>query len=134
MLNRAEDAIIALHLEIGEAMKRGASDAELEPSRKKVSVAQMYWDYVAANNGMGFHAPQECARVLAKSIDIAQQGRLLVAQVRARRGQIDSVKLPDISSKLKAQAFIKPYVDMQKSKEPHNNLKPADAYKKVSKN
>ncbi len=134
MLNRAEDALTALHLEIGDAMKRGASDAELEPSRKKVSVAQMYWDYVAANNGMGFHAPQECARVLAKSVDIAQQGRLLIAQVRARRGQIDSVKQPDISSKLKAQAFIKPYVDMQKSKEPHNNLKPTDAYKKVSKN
>ncbi len=31
---------------------------------------------------MGFHAPQEAARILAEAIDYAQQGRLAVAQLR----------------------------------------------------
>ena len=33
-------------------------------------------DYVAAENSMGFHAPQEAARILGESIDLARQGQL----------------------------------------------------------
>ncbi|HEY6880691.1 MAG TPA: ammonia-forming cytochrome c nitrite reductase subunit c552 [Polyangiales bacterium] len=32
---------------------------------------------MAAENSMGFHAPQEAARVLAEAIDYARQGQLL---------------------------------------------------------
>ena len=38
--------------------------------------AQWRLDFVAAENSMGFHAPQETARVLAESIDYARQGQL----------------------------------------------------------
>lgn len=113
MLAMAEEAITKLHLEIGDAMKRGATDAELDKSRKLVSAAQMYWDYVAANNGMGFHAPQECARVLSKSVNFAQEGRIEINRVRAKHGAIDASGLPDIKTKELASAYIKPFVDAQ---------------------
>lgn len=115
LLGRAEDAIVPAHLEIGEAMKRGATDAELEKPRDLLSRAQMYWDYVAANNGMGFHAPQECARVLAKAIDLGSQSRLETTRVLAKYGALGPVLKPDISSVAKAQAYIKPFVTAQKA-------------------
>ena len=42
--------------------------------------AQWRLDFVAAENSMGFHAPQEMARILAESIDLSRQ-----AQVKATR-------------------------------------------------
>ncbi len=117
MQNNAERSITTLHLEIRDAMDRGATDAELAPSRDLVRRAQMYWDYVAANNGMGFHAPQECARVLNRALELATEGRLAINRVRAAKGAIEPVAMPDISTKEKAQAFIKPFVDAQKAAE-----------------
>ncbi|HEY3265842.1 MAG TPA: ammonia-forming cytochrome c nitrite reductase subunit c552 [Armatimonadota bacterium] len=115
MLDEAEDTIAPAHLEIGEAMRRGAADAELEKPRDLVSRAQMYWDYVAANNGMGFHAPQECARVLAKAIFLGNQSRLETTRVLARHGALGPVTLPDLSTVQKAQAYIQPFVTAQKA-------------------
>ncbi|HRF60363.1 MAG TPA: ammonia-forming cytochrome c nitrite reductase subunit c552 [Fimbriimonadaceae bacterium] len=117
LLTRAEKAITAAHLEIGDAMKRGATDAQLEGVRKSISKAQMDWDYVAANNGMGFHAPQECARILGKAIDGAQETRIQVAMIRAQLGAPEPLTLPDVGTKEKAQAFIKPFVAAQKAAE-----------------
>jgi len=116
MLAAVEEAITKLHLEIGDAIKIGATDAELENVRGIVSKAQMYWDYVAANNGMGFHAPQECARILNKALKFAAEGRLEIQLLRAKKGILDPVKTPDISTKELAQGFIKPFVDAQKAK------------------
>jgi nitrite reductase (cytochrome c-552) len=73
----------------------------------------MHWDYVAASNGMGFHAPQECARILGKSVDLAQQSRLETTRVLARYGTLGPVETPDISTVEKAQAYIKPFVSAQ---------------------
>lgn len=117
LLDRAQAALTFAHLEIGDAAKLGASDTELEGVRKQVSNAQMYWDYVAANNGMGFHAPQELARVLGKAIDMAQDCRQNVARIRNKHGAPDPLPAPDLGDKAKAQAFIKPFVDAQKAKE-----------------
>jgi len=113
MLKRAEESIALLHLEIADAMKLGATDDELKKPRDLVKRAQMYWDYVSANNGMGFHAPQECARVLNRSLDLSTQGRLENYMVRARHGATGPIQVPDFSSKEKAQAYIKPFVDAQ---------------------
>ncbi|MBS1709940.1 MAG: ammonia-forming cytochrome c nitrite reductase subunit c552 [Armatimonadetes bacterium] len=111
MLNRAQRVLTSAHLEIGDAMKLGATDEELLPVRKLVSKAQMYWDYIAASNGMGFHAPQESARVLGKALDIAQECRLKTQALRMKHGATGDVEQPDISSKAKAQAYIKPFVE-----------------------
>lgn len=115
MLERAEKAITTLHLEIGDAKKLGASDNELANVRTLVSKAQMYWDYVAANNGMGFHAPQECARVLDKALGFASDGLVEIARIRAKKGAFEPATVPDVASKEKAQAYIKPFVDAAKA-------------------
>jgi nitrite reductase (cytochrome c-552) len=36
----------------------------------------MRWDFVTSENSMGFHSPQEAARVLAEAIDLARQAEL----------------------------------------------------------
>lgn len=82
LLDRAEIALAAAHKEVGAAKKAGASDEQLKTARTLLRRAQLRWDYIAAGNGMGFHAPQESARVLASSIDLAQQARISVAKYR----------------------------------------------------
>jgi nitrite reductase (cytochrome c-552) len=111
MLDRAQRALTRAHLEIGDAMRLGAGDEDLLEVRKLVSRAQMYWDYIAASNGMGFHAPQESARVLGKALDIAQECRLKTQAIRMRHGATSEIVMPDISSKEKAQGFIRPFVE-----------------------
>ena len=46
---------------------------EAELQRK----AQFRLDFIYAENSMGFHAPQETARILAGAIDYARQGQLI---------------------------------------------------------
>jgi nitrite reductase (cytochrome c-552) len=43
--------------------------------------AQWRLDLVAAENSMGFHAPQEMARILAESIDLSRQAELKAVRV-----------------------------------------------------
>ena len=124
LLDRTERVITAGHFEIGDAAKLGAKDSELENVRKQISRAQMYWDYIAASNGMGFHAPQESARILGKALDIAQECRLETQQIRAKFGATAPLVLPDISTKAKAQAFIKPIVDAFNAKAAAPVIKP----------
>ncbi len=44
--------------------------------------AQWRLDMVAAENSMGFHAPQEMARILAESIDLSRQAQVKAGEVR----------------------------------------------------
>ena len=47
--------------------------------------AQWRLDFVAAENSMGFHAPQEMARILRETIDYARQGQLEAARAAQKR-------------------------------------------------
>jgi nitrite reductase (cytochrome c-552) len=107
----AEAALSKAHFDIAACIQAGANDEELKPLRDKVRLSQMYWDYVAANNGMGFHAPQECQRVLAKSADLAQEARVLAVRLLAIKGRTEAVNYPDFGSRAKAQAVIKSFID-----------------------
>jgi nitrite reductase (cytochrome c-552) len=107
----AETMLSKAHLDIAAAQQAGANDEELADVRKLVRQAQLRWDYVAANNGMGFHSPQECMRILESSVDLAGQCRIQCAQILAKHGVTDPIKYPDISSKEKAQAVIKQFID-----------------------
>ena len=75
LLQRAALANTDMLDAIAAAMKAGASDVDLERARALHRHAQWRLDFVAAENSMGFHAPQELARVLAESIDYARQGQ-----------------------------------------------------------
>jgi nitrite reductase (cytochrome c-552) len=42
-------------------------------------------DCINAENSMGFHAPQEAARVLGEAIDFSRQGQLELRDILARK-------------------------------------------------
>ena len=46
------------------------------PRSTRATDSPRWLDFVAAENSMGFHAPQELARILGESIDFARQGQL----------------------------------------------------------
>lgn len=76
LLQRGGDAIVDLIDAILEAERNGATDQELEAARKLQRKAQWRLDYIAAENSMGFHAPQEAARILGEASDYARQGQI----------------------------------------------------------
>ena len=69
--------------------------------------AQFRWDYIAANNSMGFHSPQESMRILGNSINNAQTARIYLARLIATRGVTAVPKHPDISTRQKAMDAVK---------------------------
>jgi nitrite reductase (cytochrome c-552) len=76
LMDRAENALVALLDEIIAARGRGATDEVLKPALELQRKAQWRLDFISAENSMGFHAPQEAARILAEAIDYARQGQL----------------------------------------------------------
>ncbi len=108
---RAETAVAEAHLDIAAAMQAGATDDELKSARDLVRAAQLRWDYVAANNGMGFHSPGECLRILTASVDLAGQCRVECARILAQHGVTKPIAYPDYGTKEKAQALIKLFID-----------------------
>jgi nitrite reductase (cytochrome c-552) len=107
--DRAERMIAEAHFDVAAARESGADDAELADPRKLIRSAQLRWDYVAANNGMGFHSPLECERILAAAIDLAGQCRVECARILARHGVTKPVNYPDFGDKQKAQALIEQF-------------------------
>lgn len=79
---RAEDATVALIQALEAALKNGATDDQLKTARELQRKAQWRVDFVNAENSMGFHAPQEAARILGEAIDYARQGQIQVGTVR----------------------------------------------------
>jgi len=47
---------------------------------------------VAAENSMGFHAPQELARILGESIDMSRQAQLAAVMLRGTLAQAAPAK------------------------------------------
>ncbi len=78
LMGRGQDALVALIDDIVAAKKRGVTEEQLAPALALQRKAQWRLDFVNAENSMGFHAPQEAARILAESIDYARQGQLAV--------------------------------------------------------
>jgi len=67
---------------VGRAKGAGATDEQLAPSLALQRKAQWRLDFIAAENSMGFHAPQEAARVLGEAIDLARQGQIAALESR----------------------------------------------------
>ena len=74
--NVAMDAVLGLIGDLKKARDGGAADAALAEPRRLQREAQFLLDFIEAENSMGFHAPQEAARILALSIDRARQGQV----------------------------------------------------------
>jgi nitrite reductase (cytochrome c-552) len=80
LLQRAGTALMGQLDAIAAAKARGASEADLKESLEMQRKAQWRLDFIAAENSMGFHAPQEAARILGEAIDYAHQGSLLATE------------------------------------------------------
>jgi nitrite reductase (cytochrome c-552) len=76
LMQRAATALMAQLDSIALAKSRGVAQAQLKPALELQRQAQWRIDFIAAENSMGFHAPQETARILAEAIDYARQGEL----------------------------------------------------------
>ncbi len=83
-----EEAIVAAIATIKAASEApGVDETLLQEARLLHREAQLRWDFIAAENSMGFHNPEEALRILAAATDLARQ-----AQLKA----IEAAGTPDI--------------------------------------
>ena len=75
-MGRAEDAVVALIRDLDAAKKAGVAEDKLTAIFELQRKAQWRVDFVNAENSMGFHAPQEAARILGEAIDYGRQGQI----------------------------------------------------------
>ena len=73
--NRAMDALMDLIDDLKAAKETGRPTNDLAQAQDYQRKAQFYLDFVEAENSIGFHAPQEAARILGESIDFSRQGQ-----------------------------------------------------------
>lgn len=78
LMQRAGSAIVDLIEGIQSAKAKGAPQAAIDAALTLQRRSQWRLDFIAAENSMGFHAPQEAARVLGEAIDFARQGQIQV--------------------------------------------------------
>jgi len=82
LLQRAGAALMKQLDAIVDAKERGATEADLKAALDLQRKAQWRLDFIAAENSMGFHAPQEAARILGEAIDYAYQGTLIATELK----------------------------------------------------
>ncbi len=86
-----EDAIVDAINAIKAAAANPASDAALlDEARQLHRQAQFYWDYVSAENSMGFHNPEYVLKLLAQSTDLARQAQMKAAQAAGDPGLLQT--------------------------------------------
>jgi len=76
LLQRGGAALMDLLDAVNAAKEAGATADQLAPALELQRKAQWRLDYIAAENSMGFHAPQEAARILGEAADYARQGQI----------------------------------------------------------
>lgn len=87
LLQRSAKALMDQLDAMGKAKAEGAGPKELAAALELQRQAQWRLDFVAAENSMGFHAPQEAARVLAEAADLARQGQISAIEWRKQAQQ-----------------------------------------------
>jgi nitrite reductase (cytochrome c-552) len=76
LLQRGEASVKDLIDALKAAKDKGTPEKRLKPAQQLHRHAQWRLDFVIAENSLGFHAPQESARILAEAIDLARQGQI----------------------------------------------------------
>jgi len=61
-------------------LSKNQNHPNIEKLRMIQRDAQFYLDFVEAENSSGFHAPQEAARILMKSMNLVLEGEVLIKQ------------------------------------------------------
>jgi nitrite reductase (cytochrome c-552) len=80
-MSATQDALIAAITAIEAAAGHtGVEPMLLEEARQLHRESQMRWDFIAAENSMGFHNPEEALRILAAATNLARQAELKAVQ------------------------------------------------------
>ncbi|WFB35235.1 ammonia-forming cytochrome c nitrite reductase subunit c552 [Kiritimatiellota bacterium B12222] len=82
LLQNAGVAVEDLIHTIVEAQEAGVPEEALQTARELQQQAQWYLDFISSENSMGFHAPQEAARILGNSANLARQGQIAVLKAQ----------------------------------------------------
>lgn len=85
LLQRAGAALMDQLDAIKVAKAGGATEADLKETLDLQRKAQWRLDFIAAENSMGFHAPQEAARILGEAADYARQGQVSALKLMAKK-------------------------------------------------
>jgi len=129
LMIRAEDALVQLIGEVEKARKAGMDEGALKEVFELQRKAQWRVDFINAENSMGFHAPQEAARVLAESIDYSRQGYVALGKVRelstrsAPGTMLGKASLPDQVAPALAAAGSAPVDTARSSAQPSGREK-----------
>lgn len=103
---KLEDALVRMHVEAKKCWDLGATETQMKDILQDIRHAQWRWDYAAASHGASFHSPVEIGRVISSGLDKATEGRVKLTRLLAKLGYNEPVKMPDISTKEKAQKYI----------------------------
>jgi nitrite reductase (cytochrome c-552) len=109
----AEEALVRAHFDIAAAAQAGVPAEDLKAVRALVRRGQIRWDFIASNNGMGFHSSQESMRLLGEAANLAQQARVEATRLLARQGITQPPRYPDISTRQKAWDVAQSFVSGQ---------------------
>jgi nitrite reductase (cytochrome c-552) len=88
MRNMAMDALMELIADLGARVATDTTSEDVVLAREYQRKSQFLIDFIEAENSMGFHAPQEAARVLHKAVNYARMGQL--ALHGARPAELDA--------------------------------------------
>ena len=83
LLQRAADALMDQLDALEKSIEEGATPEQLQAALEFQRKAQWRLDFIAAENSMGFHAPQEASRILAEAADYARQGQVAAMNWRS---------------------------------------------------
>lgn len=78
----AMDALIELIEEMRAIRAADSTDPRLAAASVFQRKGQFFLDFIEAENSMGFHAPQESARILGRSIDYIRRGQQALRSTR----------------------------------------------------
>jgi nitrite reductase (cytochrome c-552) len=76
LMDRAEAGVKELIDALKHAKEQGTPEMKVQAPQSFHRKAQWRLDFIMAENSMGFHAPQESARILGEAIDYARQGQI----------------------------------------------------------
>ena len=78
MRDQALDALMELIQDIKLAREKKADEKKIKAAQELHREAQFLVDFVESENSMGFHAPQEAARLLVQAMDKIRKAQLLL--------------------------------------------------------
>lgn len=82
LMDRALNGLSDLISDLKAAKAAGLTDTQLAPVFKFQREAGWRIDFVNAENSMGFHAPQESARILGEACDLARRGQVELLRLK----------------------------------------------------